>query len=130
MRRHSRMSARSTGASRSSVLRAERVAVRRYVMSMVALLTAAALRKLRTEFGEVLVGAAEKFAPAQQALEVKMSIVFPGVSDAAEHLDGCVAHGGQPPGERLRPQRGLVPLAGWRHLHVRGPERMDHTAAG
>ena len=31
-----------------------------------------------------------------------MSVVLPGVADAAEYLDGGIAHGGQPPGERLR----------------------------
>ena len=39
-----------------------------------------------------------------------MSIVLPGVADAAEHLDRGIADGGQPSGERLRPQRGQVPL--------------------
>ncbi len=62
-----------------------------------------------------------------------MSIVLPGVADAAEHLDGGVAHGGQSPGERLRPQRSKMPFIGAKfggREGVCGPQRVDHTAAG
>ena len=58
-----------------------------------------------------------------------MSIVLPGVADAAEHLDGGIAHGGQSPGERLRPQRGKVPLSCVAGI-IGGPQRVDHPAAG
>ena len=57
-----------------------------------------------------------------------MSIVLPGVADAAEHLDRGIADGSQPPRERLRPQRGQVPLVGVGV--VGGPQRVDHPAAG
>src|SRR3979409_1644053 len=91
------------------------------------------LGKARTEFGQIPVGSAEKCAPAQQALEVKMCIVLPGVADTAEYLDGGIAHGGQSPGERLRAQRGkmafVIRKVGVRE-RVGGPERVDHAAAG
>src|SRR3981081_4114137 len=71
---------------------------------------ATSLGKARTEFGQIPVGSAEKCAPAQQALEVKMCIVLPGVADPAEHLDGGIAHGGQSPGECLCAQRSKMPF--------------------
>ena len=60
--------------------------------------------ELRAELHEVAVGAVQECAPAQQALEVKVSVVLPGVADTAEDLDGCVTDGGKPAGERLRRQ--------------------------
>src|SRR4051794_28332577 len=36
---------------------------------------------------QVLIGATEKGAPAQQALEIQVRVVFPRVADAAENLD-------------------------------------------
>src|ERR1700749_4850069 len=59
-----------------------------------------------------------------------MSIVLPGVADAAEHLDRGVAPGGQSPGERLRAQRGEMALLRIPAGRIAGPQRMDYAAAG
>src|SRR5271167_821927 len=52
-------------------------------------------RELRPDFLQVAVGSAEESAPAQQALEVEVCIVLPGVAHAAKDLDRGVADGRQ-----------------------------------
>src|SRR6202158_2296362 len=83
--------------------------------------------QLPADLLQVSVGAAEEGAPAEQALEVQMSVVLPGVADAAEHLDRGVGDGGQLPRECLGAHGGQVALRGL--CGVGRPQRVHNPAA-
>ena len=83
---------------------------------------------MRADLGDVLIGSAEESAPAQQALEVEVCVVLPGVAHAAKNLDRGVADGRQLRRERFCPHGREVPLRGL--CRVGGPERVEDAAAG
>src|ERR1700761_5737812 len=86
------------------------------------------LGELRADLHEALVRSIEKRAPAQQALEVQVGVVLPGVANTTEDLYSRVTDGGQPAGEGLGAQRGRMSFRAT--PGVGGPQGVDHAAAG